>query len=138
MADTKHINVSQDDDLKEVHISDSDVSNHMKGGRKSTKSKTSSSKRRGRRSSSSSSASSSAKSSSSEDESSSSSGSSDESGSSSETESDGSDVSLSTTEILSNDPLYFVLSQFFISKDGRNIADILEDISKKLVNLRRH
>lgn len=49
---------------------------------------------------------------------------------------DESDVSLSTTEILNNDPLYTILSQFFLSKDGKNIADILEEINHKLKYLK--
>lgn len=40
--------------------------------------------------------------------------------------------SLTSTEALSRDPLYFVLSRLFISKNGKNIADILEEISTKL------
>lgn len=48
----------------------------------------------------------------------------------------GSDISLSTTEILNSDPLYTILSQFFISKNGNNIADILEEISQKLKYLK--
>jgi len=49
---------------------------------------------------------------------------------------DDSDVSLSTTEILNNDPLYTILSQFFLSKDGKNIADILDEINHKLKYLK--
>ena len=40
--------------------------------------------------------------------------------------------SLTSTEALSRDPLYFVLSRLFISKNGKNIADLLEEISTKL------
>jgi predicted metal-dependent RNase len=54
----------------------------------------------------------------------------------SDEEEDDDTVSLSTTEILNGDPLYTILSQFFISKDGKNIADILEDISSKLKYLK--
>lgn len=45
---------------------------------------------------------------------------------------DSDDVSMTTNEILENDPLYFVLSNVFVSKNGRNIADILEDILERL------
>jgi len=41
----------------------------------------------------------------------------------------------STTELLAADPLYFVLSRFFISEDGKNIATILQDIDSKLGEL---
>ena len=49
-----------------------------------------------------------------------------------ETESEDDKVSFSTTDILQNDPLYFVLSKIFISDDNINIANILQDINKKL------
>ena len=45
---------------------------------------------------------------------------------------DSSDVSFTTTDVLSNDPLYFVLSKFFMTEDNKNIATILEEINKKL------
>lgn len=41
-------------------------------------------------------------------------------------------LSLNTQEIIDTDILFTVLKQFFISKNGRNIADILEDINTKL------
>jgi hypothetical protein len=44
-------------------------------------------------------------------------------------------ISLSSTEMLSNDPLYFVLSRLLVSKDGNNLVDVLESISKKLDKL---
>jgi hypothetical protein len=47
-------------------------------------------------------------------------------------------VSLSTTEILNSDPLYTILSQFFMTKDGKNIADILEEMNVKMKYLKRH
>jgi hypothetical protein len=47
-------------------------------------------------------------------------------------------LSLNTQEIIDTDILFTVLKQFFISKTGRNIADILEDISVKLDRRRRH
>lgn len=53
-----------------------------------------------------------------------------------EEEEDDDAVSLSTTEILNGDPLYTILSQFFISKDGKNIADILEEMNSKLKYLK--
>lgn len=45
-------------------------------------------------------------------------------------------LSLNTQEIIDTDILFTVLKQFFVSKSGRNIADILEDINTKLD--RRH
>lgn len=50
----------------------------------------------------------------------------------SEDEEDDDAVSLSTTEILNSDPLYTILSQFFLTKDGKNIADVLDEINGKL------
>ena len=50
-------------------------------------------------------------------------------------ESDDELISLSSTEMLSNDPLYFVLSRLLVSKDGNNLVDVLESISKKLDKL---
>lgn len=53
----------------------------------------------------------------------------------------GSEASLATIDLLGGDPLFLVLSKFFMtssSESGRNIADILEDIShslKKLVHV---
>lgn len=44
------------------------------------------------------------------------------------------DVSVNSTDILASDPLYFVLSRLFITKDGKNIADVLQEISNKLPN----
>ena len=61
--------------------------------------------------------------------------------SASASESLGSDASLETIDLLGGDPLFLVLSKFFMtssSDSGRNIADILEDIShslKKLVHI---
>ena len=46
-----------------------------------------------------------------------------------------SNVSFSTTEILSNDPLYFILSRLFITENGKNLATILEEINQKLGKL---
>lgn len=48
-----------------------------------------------------------------------------------------SDLSVSTTDILSSDPLYFILSQFFLTDDQKNIATILEEINQKLGRLAR-
>lgn len=65
---------------------------------------------------------------------------SDSSGSGSDGDEDDSDdddaVSLSTTEILNSDPLYTILSQFFVTKEGKNIAEILEEINHKLKYLK--
>lgn len=41
-------------------------------------------------------------------------------------------ISMTSEEILNTDPLYFVLKKMFVSKNGKNIADILEEISEKL------
>jgi hypothetical protein len=57
------------------------------------------------------------------------------SGTSSGTSDDGSEscISMTSDEIIDNDPLYFILSKLFITSDGkRNVADILDDICKKL------
>jgi hypothetical protein len=44
-----------------------------------------------------------------------------------------SEVSLTTSEILSSDPLYTILSQFFMTKDGtKSLVDVLEEINQKL------
>jgi hypothetical protein len=47
-------------------------------------------------------------------------------------DSESDNVSFSTTDILSNDPLYFVLSKILMTEDGKNIATILQEISTKL------
>lgn len=49
--------------------------------------------------------------------------------------SDADDASMTSTELLNNDPLFFVLKNVLVSKEGRNIADILEDINLKLGKL---
>lgn len=42
-------------------------------------------------------------------------------------------LSVKSTDILSSDPLYYVLSRLFITRNGgKNIADILEEINQKL------
>lgn len=51
--------------------------------------------------------------------------------SSSETSDDDSSQ-CSTTELLAADPLYFVLSRFMMTKDGKNIADVLDEINHSL------
>lgn len=60
----------------------------------------------------------------------------DSSDSSSESGSDSESVStVSTTELLGKDPLFLVLSQYFMTSDsdgGKNITDVLEDISKSV------
>jgi len=54
-----------------------------------------------------------------------------------ESSEDSDNVSVTTTDILSNDPLYFVLSKIFMTKDGVNLADVLQEISNKLPS-RKH
>jgi len=58
---------------------------------------------------------------------------SEESEASEEEDDDG--VSFSTTDILSNDPLYFVLSKIFMTEEKVSIATLLSDISDKLTLL---
>ena len=48
---------------------------------------------------------------------------------------DKTDSETSTTDILSNDPLYLVLSEVFLSTKGNNIVDVLEKIHKDLKKL---
>lgn len=43
-----------------------------------------------------------------------------------------SESSVSTTELLGKDPLFLVLSQYFMTSSGKNIADVLEEISLSL------
>jgi len=51
-------------------------------------------------------------------------------------ESDDTDeVSFSTTDILANDPLYFVLSKIFMTEDNVNVATLLQQILEKLDKL---
>lgn len=45
---------------------------------------------------------------------------------------DSSDEECSTTELLAADPLYFVLSRFFITDDGKSIVKVLDEINHKL------
>lgn len=45
------------------------------------------------------------------------------------------DTSGSTYDILSKDPLFMVLSEFFMSKNGENICDILGKMNDNLVKL---
>lgn len=47
-------------------------------------------------------------------------------------ESSDDNVSVATTDILSNDPLYFVLSKLFMTEDNINLATILQQINQKL------
>lgn len=52
---------------------------------------------------------------------------------SSEATSSDDDISVNTDDVLSNDPLYFVLSKIFVTKDGKkNVADVLEEIASLL------
>lgn len=41
-------------------------------------------------------------------------------------------VSFSTTDILANDPLYFVLSKIFMTEDGVSLATLLQQMNNKL------
>ena len=43
-----------------------------------------------------------------------------------------SDTDCSTTELLAADPLYFVLSRFFVTEDGKSIVTVMNDINTKL------
>jgi hypothetical protein len=42
------------------------------------------------------------------------------------------EISVDTDELVSSDVLYTILKKFFISQNGKNIADILEEINQKL------
>jgi hypothetical protein len=44
----------------------------------------------------------------------------------------GSDSDMDSISMLGGDPLFLVLSEFFMTKSGKNIADVLEEISAKL------
>jgi hypothetical protein len=50
----------------------------------------------------------------------------------SESEKSESVVSMNSEDILENDVLYFLLSKLLKTKDGKNIADVLEEINQKL------
>lgn len=52
-----------------------------------------------------------------------------------ENEESDSELSISTTDILSSDPLYFILSQFFLTEDQKSITTVLEEINQKLGEL---
>ena len=43
-----------------------------------------------------------------------------------------SSISVNSSDVLDNDLLNFVLKQFFMTKDGKNIATILEEINQAL------
>jgi len=45
---------------------------------------------------------------------------------------DDDDDGVSTTELLSADPLYFVLSRFFNTADGKSVVTVLDEINTKL------
>jgi len=49
----------------------------------------------------------------------------------------GSEASYDTAELLGGDPLFLVLSKFFMTADGQNIADILLEISHNLKKLNK-
>lgn len=65
-----------------------------------------------------------------------------ESGSGSDSESDdsGDDVSITSSFVLKNDILHFVLSKFFVTEteEKKNIATILEEINQSLKKLAKH
>lgn len=42
-----------------------------------------------------------------------------------------------TTELLAADPLYFVLSRFFLTTEGKSIANVLDEINYKLGKILR-
>lgn len=57
-------------------------------------------------------------------------------GSGSDSDETKSTSSISTTEVLAGDPLYLVLNNVFVTKNGsKNIADILQEINLKLDKL---
>lgn len=58
-----------------------------------------------------------------------------ESGSSSSSLSGSDAISITSSYVLTNDPLYFVLSKLFVTESGKNIATILEEINNKLEKL---
>ena len=47
-------------------------------------------------------------------------------------EEDDDKVSFSTTDILANDPLYFVLSKIFMTEDNTSLATLLQQLNNKL------
>ena len=49
-----------------------------------------------------------------------------------ESDEDDDKVSFSTTDILANDPLYFVLSKIFMTEDGVSLATLLQQMNNKL------
>lgn len=51
---------------------------------------------------------------------------------SSEEDNDNDAISLDTDEIISSDVLYIILKQFFTTKDGKNITEVLDEINHKL------
>jgi hypothetical protein len=59
----------------------------------------------------------------------------------SEDDDDEDDISITSSFVLKNDVLHFVLSKFFVTEDKKNIATVLEEINeslKKLVSLQKH
>jgi len=59
----------------------------------------------------------------------------------SDDEDDDDDISITSSFVLKNDVLHFVLSKFFVTEDKKNIVTVLEEINeslKKLVSLQKH
>lgn len=55
--------------------------------------------------------------------------------SSEETASVASGGSSSTIQLLSSDPLFLILSEYFVTKNGKNMVTILEEINQNLARL---
>lgn len=45
------------------------------------------------------------------------------------------DSECNTADLLASDPLYFILSKFFITEDGKSLVTVLDEINKKLDKL---
>jgi hypothetical protein len=58
-----------------------------------------------------------------------------------ESDDDDDDISITSSFVLKNDVLHFVLSKFFVTEEKKNIATVLEEINeslKKLVSYQKH
>ena len=50
-------------------------------------------------------------------------------------ESTDADSECNTADLLASDPLYFILSKFFMTADGKSLVTVLDEINKKLDKL---